>query len=237
MKISRLAGIVCTCVSTFTSTQALSVTIDTYFCWNFYDANITDTAGNPITLTNLSPNSIEYIGASGSTTQTMPNFIGYGAGMPDSAGVLDNPTYTTNLPLGDGESTRTVSTALPIDWIPAGTMTPWRSTYAFHTIGITGITAFGVSGTLTTVPQYVVGLIPFGINTELDSTLGGSQGDIYDLTRLVSFTADPASGISGSGTFIFSAAAASPIPVPAAVWLFGSGLLGLIGIAGNKKTA
>jgi hypothetical protein len=29
----------------------------------------------------------------------------------------------------------------------------------------------------------------------------------------------------------------SPVPVPAAVWLFGSGLLGLIGIAKRKKTA
>jgi len=27
------------------------------------------------------------------------------------------------------------------------------------------------------------------------------------------------------------------IPVPAAVWLFGSGLLGLVGIARRKKTA
>lgn len=28
---------------------------------------------------------------------------------------------------------------------------------------------------------------------------------------------------------------ASPVPVPAAVWLFGSGMLGLIGIARRKK--
>jgi hypothetical protein len=29
----------------------------------------------------------------------------------------------------------------------------------------------------------------------------------------------------------------SPVPIPAAVWLFGSGLLGLIGIARRKKAA
>jgi hypothetical protein len=29
----------------------------------------------------------------------------------------------------------------------------------------------------------------------------------------------------------------SAIPVPAAAWLFGSGLLGLIGVARRKKTA
>lgn len=27
----------------------------------------------------------------------------------------------------------------------------------------------------------------------------------------------------------------APVPVPAAVWLFGSGLLGLVGVARNKK--
>ena len=36
-------------------------------------------------------------------------------------------------------------------------------------------------------------------------------------------------GLPGSLTF-------TPVPVPAAVWLFGSGLLGLIGFARRKKT-
>lgn len=29
----------------------------------------------------------------------------------------------------------------------------------------------------------------------------------------------------------------SPVPVPAAVWLFGSGLLGMVGVARRKQTA
>jgi hypothetical protein len=37
------------------------------------------------------------------------------------------------------------------------------------------------------------------------------------------------------GDFTFSAAAV--VPVPAAIWLFGFGLLGLIGIARRKKAA
>jgi hypothetical protein len=37
---------------------------------------------------------------------------------------------------------------------------------------------------------------------------------------------------SASGQFL-----TAPVPVPAAVWLFGSGLLGLIGVARRKKTA
>jgi hypothetical protein len=35
----------------------------------------------------------------------------------------------------------------------------------------------------------------------------------------------------------FTYASFTPIPVPAAVWLFGSGLLGLVGISRRKKSA
>lgn len=234
MKKSYLVGAMCACVSLLTSTQALSLTLDTYFGWNYNNANVTDSFGNPIPLPSLALNSITYIGASGTLSQAIPDFDFPGSGMPDGESVSDIPTYTTSID-GDGETTRTISTTIPIDWIEAGVMTPWGATYAFPTIGITGITAFGVSGSLTTATQYVVGLIPFGTNTELDSTLGGPQGDIYDTSRLVSFSADPDSGIIGSGTFIFSAA--SPVPIPAAVWLFGSGLLALVGIARRKKAA
>jgi hypothetical protein len=45
---------------------------------------------------------------------------------------------------------------------------------------------------------------------------------------------------SGSGTFFGTADEiidSSAVPVPAAMWLFGSGLLGLVGMARRKKTA
>jgi len=44
---------------------------------------------------------------------------------------------------------------------------------------------------------------------------------------------DGPSGTVGSGTVQSLAA----VPIPAAVWLFGSGLLGLIGMARRKKAA
>jgi len=46
-----------------------------------------------------------------------------------------------------------------------------------------------------------------------------------------------ATGNNGSGIFYDNIvfAEVSPIPVPAAVWLFGSGLIGLIGVARRKK--
>jgi DNA-binding beta-propeller fold protein YncE len=44
----------------------------------------------------------------------------------------------------------------------------------------------------------------------------------------------PAGGALGAPTFLVFNGAASPVPVPAAVWLFGSGLLGLIGVARRR---
>lgn len=237
MNNPRLMGALCSFVLIFAAPQAKSLTIDTYFGWNYLSSNVYDGAGQPINLPELALNSITYIGANGETTQAMPDFssLGFGtlSGMPDGEGLLDNPTFTTVLG-GDGETTRTVAASLPIDWIEAGILTPWGSTYSISTISITGITAFGVPGNLTTPSQYVIGLIPFGSGNELDSSLGALQHDIYDISGVVTFSPDPSTGITGSGDFIFSAAAAT-VPLPAAIWLFCSGLLGLFGISRHKK--
>ena len=132
--------------------------------------------------------------------------------------MLHAPTYTSG---GNGESTRTVDTSLPIDWIDANVLTPWGQTYDFPTIGITGITVSQVSGSvtsdqasgsLTSSEVYIVGLIPSGSDTELNSTLGDVQSDIYEFSRQTFFSAETSSGIVGDGAFIFSAAVASPVP-------------------------
>lgn len=44
-------------------------------------------------------------------------------------------------------------------------------------------------------------------------------------------------GVDGSGVGIGGLYTLSAVPVPAAIWLFGSGLLGLVGIARHKKAA
>ncbi len=149
-----------------------------------------------------------------------------------SIGLVDNPTYLTG---GDGETTRTISATLAIDWIAAGETTPWNFVYNFPTIGITGIAvAGGITAELSSVFPYVVGLIPAGSGTELDSILTGEQGDIYDSTSIRTFSANgffyPA---YANGDLIFSAVAV--VPVPAAVWLFASGLLGLVGVARQRR--
>ncbi len=57
-------------------------------------------------------------------------------------------------------------------------------------------------------------------NTSTDCTFDSDYGDISGWTRVSSF-----------GTFI----AAAVVPIPPAIWLFTSGLLGLIGIAKKRK--
>lgn len=47
--------------------------------------------------------------------------------------------------------------------------------------------------------------------------------------------ADSAGLIDVNPTFIGGSVTVNPVPVPAAVWLFGSGLIGLIGVARRKK--
>jgi len=69
---------------------------------------------------------------------------------------------------------------------------------------------------------------------------GWSTSDMFSYVRL---TDDPDEGQQGSGGTIGAdidavgaiSSAAPVIPVPAAVWLFGSGLIGLIGVARRKK--
>lgn len=236
MKNSKLLGAACACISVVAATHANSEIIDSYFGWNYVGSFVyTQPPGfpiSPIPLPELFLNDITYIGESGTNIQP----VNFGGGsMPDGEGLgmVGDPTYTMDMVLGDGESTRTMGTTMPIDWIPAGTMTPWGSTYAFPTIGLTGISAQGVPGILSVPGQYVIGLIPFGANTELDSSLGGLQSHIYDAGRIVSFEPDPTTGIFGDGQFIFSAASAV-VPVPAAIWLFASGIIGLIGAARRK---
>jgi hypothetical protein len=236
------------------SSTAQSAVLNAYFGMNFVSGTIDAGQLGPFEVNLLD---ITYIGGGGATyTTTMPVFSGTytyiggsvpRTGLPDYSGLLASPTYTTQpviggVPTGDGETTRTIGQTLAIDWNTAS---------LFPMIDITSITvdtaAFGGPWVLDFTSPYRVGLIPPGTINELDSLLFTPFGDIYD--GLVGVAGNPigtavvTSTPSGRESFIgtafgeFTFAAASPVPVPPAVWLFGSGLLGLIGISRKKKSS
>lgn len=77
----------------------------------------------------------------------------------------------------------------------------------------------------------------FAVN---NSAAFGSDLDFY-YWKTGGFSPDPSvtkavgSWSFDGATLSYGAATASPVPVPAAVWLFGSGMLGLVGVARRKK--
>jgi len=69
----------------------------------------------------------------------------------------------------------------------------------------------------------------------LDSFSGLTTGDSYNQIRVMigdgyAPATSPSAVLSFVGTYN-----TSPVPVPAAVWLFGSGLIGLVGVARRRK--
>lgn len=242
-------------LSLIISTTAQSTVIDAYFGMNFVGG------GGPASafVFELDLLSITYTGGGGVTyTSEMPVFPGNmldnpsfppRTGLPDYSGLVAAPTYTTlpvveRQPTGDGETTRTIGETVPINWDTSG---------GFPMIGISSITAevSAIGGqwelTFPSDTPYTVGLIPPGTTNELDSLLFTPFGDIYDGLAGVSGNPVGTAFVSvappnfeswigtASGDFIFAAAA--PVPLPVAVWIFGSGLLGLIGVARRKKSA
>lgn len=254
MKNLRNLGVLHACaLSLVISSAAQSAVIDTYFGMNFVAGTLNTGTLNPFEINLLD---ITYTGGGGSThTTAMPAFGGtyiessgskLRNGLPDYMGLTASPTYTTQpvidgVPTGDGETTRTINQTIAIDWNTSG---------GFPVIDITSITVdtsvYNGPWTLSFTTPYRVGLIPPGTINELDSLLFSPFGDIYDglvgvagnpIGSAVVTSAPPGlESAIGSAFGDFTFAAAQPVPIPAAIWLFGSGLMGLIGIARCKKS-
>jgi len=68
------------------------------------------------------------------------------------------------------------------------------------------------------------------------SAVGGSR----DVLEIIAYTCDNADCSNATKTYTgtpLDGSTVSAIPIPAAAWLFGSGLLGLIGVARRRKAA
>ena len=132
----------------------------------------------------------------------------------------------------------------PLSWtlsdgvLPITEATATASVFRFSTNAFGDITAWNVD-----VGEYITGTPSQG-DTEhqivthynlvvFDLANDGAVGRLYDATagwiqvEAGNFSSDPA---TTQGTWT-----ATVVPIPAAAWLFGSGLIGLIGVARTKK--
>ena len=102
---------------------------------------------------------------------------------------------------------------------------------------------YGIGGTWNLLVEGSGNAI--GVNTlsgsyfidTIANTTNGFWGFTIDETVISVWLNEGSTGFQETYTLDNMHMATSPIPVPAAVWLFGSGLLGLVGIARRKKAA
>jgi hypothetical protein len=66
---------------------------------------------------------------------------------------------------------------------------------------------------------------------ELSSTGTGGDATVYASTNAITF------GLGGAVSGVVSAGGGAPVPLPAAIWLLGSGVLGLFGIGRRRAAA
>lgn len=96
------------------------------------------------------------------------------------------------------------------------------------------------SGTLSTTfcsPASSIGCTTLGSLPTIAVDVGAVSGSITSTAGGKISTSQPIFGgqETVASVFTFTPSTPSPVPVPAAAWLFGSGLMGLIGAARNRR--
>jgi PEP-CTERM motif len=236
--------VVVAAISILVPLQARAVIIPAYFGWNY--ALDAPGGGDPPAPPVAELTSITYTGGAGAgLVMPMPAFPTF-VGMPDGPGFGGPPVFGTG---GDGESTRSVGSKLPIDWVPAGAPAPYLpAPVPFPTIGISSFTVsaggapFGAYAGFPVVnnvggptPDYVVGLIPVGPDTELMSFLLGPQGDIYSAIPAPGNPTLPAANTFPLRTDVFTVTFAAAVPEPATIVLAAIAVLPLLVLARRRR--
>lgn len=232
MKKSQLLGVICAVLCTFTtvSTNAAVVTVpaglnpgDEYRL-----AFITSTTRNA-----SSTNIADYNAFVTGVANTQVDLVSLGtawSAIASTATVDARDNTNTNPGSGTGVPIYTLDGVLiaasnadlwdnfllsPLNIMETGLTTPFS-------VAWTGTDAFGV--------EFVNSENSFGLGRD-NPVYGGPNtlGNWSTLAADIRFSSYPLYGLSG----VLTAA----VPIPAAAWLFSSGLLGLVGIARKKKAA
>jgi len=222
MKKSHLLGAVCACIIASFVTPATAVTIDySNTSGNSVNLDPTDGCGGIGTVGCFSfstGNSIQI------TSGTALGFTGgisgiYGVGAINTGGILEtaNVSGTGSLSIFDGSQLLTAD----LIWVDIASLSVAGVLNTLGSANLNNVVYNGVNGDL-------LALSNAGAGTNTATFQFTSPTSLTDL--FTTATSTTSTSFSGSITPVV-------IPVPAAVWLFGSGLLGLVGIARRKKTA
>lgn len=174
---------------------------------SFQQDTYTGTSGGNFALNTNAANSSGFISDSGDVTLSLER-----AGFPNFFSYLDNSIWNVDNSatiVGQGDATTG-----SLDALTTGSDSNWAP-------GTPGTAAASGSGTALSggAGVWTGTVVNFG---NVGAAWGAFDGTPY--TEKFNITVN--------GT----AASTSPVPVPAAVWLFGSGLMGLVGVARRRKT-
>jgi len=110
--------------------------------------------------------------------------------------------------------------------------TPYTFVFDTTKVDVSSVSLGGISNNAG-VPIDGFGSI---LDTSIDTTNNWSE--ISTISGIGSISQIDVTLFEGSLTsFVFDYENVAPVPVPAAVWLFGSGLIGLVGVARRKQNA
>lgn len=200
---------------------------------NYGKTEANATAG---TLKGISYSGVENLGA-GTSTYVQDTFTVSGPAAGSPITLVAHATLNGSLSAGPSTTSAAganVNTTIQADWGVPNLSTPSTTQWYAYNLSNTYIGP-GFSAEAATIDQVLTITLdatagsPFGLSYYLNTSAGGIASSNFFGTAQLSFDLPTGTSISSDGGYFQTA-----VPLPPAVWLFGSGLLGLVGIARRK---